>query len=100
MRWLDFRQLKVETGMLLAPGYGTVIPRTVRTLAQRMAAVVALAPVQTPLPMARVRAGTRVTASPDAVTSTLSHSAPRLAQADTWRLGTAVLPAAAGGLRP
>ena len=84
--------------MLLAPGYGTVIPRTVRTLAQRMAAVVALAPVRTPLPMARGHA--RVTASPDAVTSTLSHSAPRLAQADTWRLGTAVLPAAAGGLRP
>jgi hypothetical protein len=82
MRWLDFRQLKVETGMLLAPGYGTVIPRMVRTLAQRMAAVVALAPVRTPPPMAGVRAGTRVTASPDAVAS------------------TAVLSAAAGGLHP
>lgn len=86
--------------MLLAPGYGTVIPRTVRTLAQRMAAMVALAPVQTPLPMACVRAGTRVTASPDAVTSTVGHGASGSAPADTWLLGTAVLPAAAGGLRP
>lgn len=86
--------------MLLAPGYGTVITRTVRTLAQRMAAVVALAPVQTPLPMAGVRVGTRVTASPDAAASTVGHGAPRLAQADTWRLGAAVLPAAAGGLHP
>jgi hypothetical protein len=58
MRWLDFRQLKVETGMLLAPGYGTVIPRTV------------------------------------------GHGATRLAPACTWRLGTAVLSAAAGGLHP
>lgn len=86
--------------MLLAPGYGTVITRTVRILAQRMAAVVALAPIQTPLPMARVRAGTRVTASPDAVTSTVDHGVPRLAQAGTRRLGTAVVSAAAGGLHP
>ena len=86
--------------MLLAPGYGTVITRTVRTLAQQMAAVVALAPVRTPLPMARVRAGTRVNASPDAVTSTVSHGVPHLAQADTWLLGKAVVSAAAGGLHP
>lgn len=86
--------------MLLAPGYGTVIPRMVRTLAQRMAAVVALAPVQTPLPMAGVRAGTRVTASPDAVASTLVHGAPHPASTGTRRLGTAVLSAAAGGLHP
>ncbi|MBV7417227.1 hypothetical protein KW830_02020 [Comamonas sp. CMM03] len=85
--------------MLLAPGYGTVIPRTVRTLAQQMAAVVALAPVQTPLPMARVRAGTRVNASPDAVTSTVGHGATRLAPASTWRLGTAML-SATEGTRP
>lgn len=58
MRWLDFRQLKVETGMLLAPGYGTVITRTV------------------------------------------GHGATRLAPAGAWWLGTAVLPAAAGELRP
>lgn len=37
MRWLDFRQLKVETGMLLAPGYGTVITRTVGHGATRLA---------------------------------------------------------------
>jgi len=86
--------------MLLAPGYGTVITRTVRTLAQRMAAVVPLAPVRTPLPIASVPAGTRVTASPHSAASPLGRGVPRLAQADTWRLGTAVLPAAAGGLRP
>ena len=84
--------------MLLAPGYGTVIPRTVRTLAQRMAAVVALAPVRTPLPMARGHA--RVTASPDAVTSTVGHGATRLAPAGTWLLGTAMLSAATKGPRP
>ncbi|WP_312589685.1 hypothetical protein [Comamonas terrigena] len=86
--------------MLLAPGYGTVIPRMVRALAQRVAAVVALAPVRTPLPMAGVRAGTRVTASPDAVASTVGHGASGSAPAGTRRLGTAVVSAAAGGLHP
>ncbi|MDI9853939.1 hypothetical protein [Comamonas sp. 17RB] len=80
--------------MLLAPGYGTVITHTVRTLAQQMAAVVALAPE--PMACGRVCA----TASPDAAASTVSHGATRLAPAGTWRLGTAVLPAAAGGLHP
>ncbi len=90
--------------MLLVPGYGTVITRTVRTLAQRMAAVVALAPVQTrvqtPLPVACGRARTRVTASPDAAASTVGHGATRLAPAGAWWLGTAVLPAATKGPRP
>lgn len=92
MRWLDFRQLKVETGMLLAPGYGTAITRTVRTLAQQMAAVVA------PEPMACGRVC--ATASPDAAASTVGHGATRLAPAGTWPLGTAMLSAAAQGLHP
>lgn len=78
--------------MLLAPGYGTVITHTVRTLAQQMAAVVA------PEPMACGRVC--ATASPDAAASPLGRGAPRLAPAGTWRLGTAMLSAATEGPRP
>lgn len=78
--------------MLLAPGYGTVITRTVRTLAQQMAAVVALAPIA----CGRVC----VTASPHSVASPLGRGARHLANAGTWRLGTAMLSAAAQGPHP